>query len=83
MKSNQKIMRFLYVGFISLGIFTALHGDYSQAGIHMGIALAFDPFDPNQPWKERPFWQKSILILNLALCAAFFGFQVGLGDKKV
>ena len=80
MKSNQKIMRFLYIGFISLGIFTALRGDYSQAGTHMGIALAFDPFDPDQPWKERPLWQKSVLVLNLALCAAFFGFQVGSND---
>ncbi len=80
MKSNQKIMRFLYIGFISLGIFTAVRGDYSQAAIYMGIALAFDPFNPDLPWKERPTWQKFVLIANLALCAAFFGFQVGLGD---
>ena len=80
MKSNQKIMRFLYIGFISLGIFTAVRGDYSQAGIYMGIALALDPFNPDLPWKERPTWQKLVLIANLALCAAFFGYQVGLGD---
>lgn len=81
MKSNQKVMRFLYIGFVSLGVFSSVRGDFSQAGIYMGIALAFDPFDPEQSWKERPMWQKSVLILNLALCAAFFGFQVGLGDK--
>lgn len=82
MKSNQKIMRFVYIGFISMGIFTAVRGDYSQAGIYMGIALAFDPFDPEKPWKERSIWQRLILILNLAFCAAFFGLQVGLGDGK-
>lgn len=81
MKSNQKIMRFLYIGFISLGIFTAVRGDYSQAGICMGIALAFDPFNPEQPWKERPTWQKLVLIANLALCAAFFGYEIGFADR--
>jgi len=82
MKGNQKVMRFLYAGFVSLGVFIAVRVDFNQAGIYMGIALAFDPFDPEQSWKERPMWQKLILITNLTLCAAFFGLQVGLADKN-
>lgn len=81
MKSNQKIMQFLYAGFTALGIFQAIRGEFNQAAIHMGIALAFDPFNPNQTWKERPLWQKAALIVHLGLCAAFFGYEIGFNDK--
>jgi hypothetical protein len=43
--------------------------------------MAFDPFDPEQKWNDRPTWQKAVLILHLAAVAALFGFGVGLGDK--
>ena len=36
-----------------------------EAATQLGIALIFDPFDQNQPWKERPQWQKAILIIHL------------------
>ena len=81
MKSNQKIMQFLYGGFTALGIFQAIRGEFNQAAIHLGIALAFDPFNPNQTWKERPLWQKAALLIHLGLCAALFGYEIGLNDK--
>lgn len=81
MKSNQKIMQFLYAGFTALGIFQAIRGEFNQAAIHLGIALAFDPFNPNQTWKERPLWQKAALIVHLGLCAAFFAYEIGFNDK--
>lgn len=37
-------------------------GNISQGGIYLGIALLFDPFDRNQPFPKRPFYQKFILI---------------------
>jgi hypothetical protein len=52
-----------------------------QAASSMGIALAFDPFNTDQMWNERPAWQKAILIIHLGLVAAMFGFGVGLNDK--
>ena len=73
--------KFLYIGFLLLGLFQSFYSkDYMQAASSMGIALAFDPFNTNQMWNERPAWQKAILIIHLGLVAAMFGFGVGLND---
>ena len=72
----------LYLGFLLLGIYQALFSkDYMQAAASFGIGLAFDPFDPEQKWNDRPTWQKVVLIANLALVAAMFGFGIGINDK--
>ncbi len=74
--------KFLYVGFLTLGLYQALlNKDYIQAASSMGIGLAFDPFDTELKWTDRPTWQKSVLIIHLALVAAMFGLGVGLYDK--
>ena len=52
-----------------------------QAAASLGIALAFDPFDTDQKWDDRPTWQKVVLYIHLALVAALFGFGIGLNDK--
>ncbi len=74
--------KFLYIGFLLLGIYQAIFAkDYMQAAASLGIGLAFDPFDTEQKWNDRPLWQKAVLILNLALVAAMFGLGIGLNDK--
>ncbi len=74
--------KFLYVGFLALGLYQALlNKDYIQAASSMGIGLAFDPFDTEQKWTDRPTWQKAVLIIHLALVAAMFGLGVGLNDQ--
>jgi hypothetical protein len=74
--------KFLYVGILALGLYQALmNKDYIQAASSMGIGLAFDPFDTEQKWTDRPTWQKSVLIIHLAWVAAMFGLGVGLNDK--
>ena len=74
--------KFLYIGFLLLGLFQAIFSkDYMQATSSLGIALAFDPFNMEQKWNERPKWQKAVLIIHLALVAALFGFGIGLNDK--
>ena len=74
--------KFLYIGFLLLGLFQAFFSkEYMQAVSSFGIALAFDPFDQEQKWNDRPTWQKTVLIVHLALVAALFGFAVGLNDK--
>ena len=79
---NKSINKFLYIGFLLLGLFQALFSkDYIQAASSLGIGLAFDPFNPEQKWNDRPTWQKAILIIHLALVAAMFGFGIGLNDK--
>jgi hypothetical protein len=52
-----------------------------QATASLGIGLAFDPFNPEQKWNERPTWQKVVLLLHLAFVAALFGLGIGLNDK--
>ena len=54
-----------------------------QAATHFGIALAFDPFDTEQPWKERPTWQKGVLIFHLAAVAGLFGYEVGSSEDLI
>ena len=74
--------KFLYIGFLILGIYQVLYTkDYMQAAASFGIGLAFDPFNPEQKWNDRPTWQKVVLCIHLGLVAAMFGFGIGLNDK--
>jgi hypothetical protein len=74
--------KLLYIGFLLLGLYQAIVSkDYMQATASMGIGLAFDPFNPEQKWNDRPTWQKAVLIIHLALVAAMFGLGIGLTDK--
>lgn len=52
-----------------------------QAAASLGIALAFDPFNTEQKWNDRPSWQKTSLIVHLVLVAAMFGLGIGLNNK--
>ena len=79
---NKSINKFLYIGFLLLGLFQAIVSkDYMQAAASLGIGMAFDPFNPEQKWNDRPTWQKAVLIVHLALVAAMFGFGIRLNDK--
>ncbi len=64
MKTNFN--KFLYIGFLLLGGIYLLQKDISQTLIFFGIALAFDPFDTEQKWNDRPSWQKMVLITHLS-----------------
>ena len=70
--------KYIYIGFILFGIYELLlkHAP-SEAASYIGIALAFDPFDQSQPWKERPTWQKAVLIIHLTFVVALFGYIIG------
>ncbi len=74
--------KILYVSFVLLACYYSLFSNqYGEAAMNLGIALAFDPFDQNKTWKERPFWQKAWLILHLAIAASLIGYQIGFNDK--
>ena len=79
---KTSFLKFLYIGFLLLGLYQAIVSkDYMQAASSLGIGLAFDPFNPEQKWNDRPTWQKAVLIIHLALVAAMFGLGIGLNDK--
>ena len=65
MKTNFN--KFLYIGFLILGGVYLFQKDKSQTLIFLGIALAFDPFNVEQKWNDRPNWQKIILITHLSI----------------
>ena len=74
--------KYLYASFVLLAIYYVVFSkDNSNAVATLGIALAFDPFKQEQPWNERPLWQRAWLVVHLACVAALFGFMVGLDDK--
>jgi hypothetical protein len=79
---NTPFSKFLYIGFLLLGLYQVIISkDYMQSAASLGIGLAFDPFNAEQKWNDRPTWQKAVLIIHLALVAAMFGFGIGLNDK--
>jgi hypothetical protein len=71
--------KYLYIGFILLGSYQALFNkDYMQAVASFGIGLAFDPFNSDQKWKERPIWQKTVLLSHITL----IGILISVGLTK-
>ncbi|NHM07358.1 hypothetical protein G4D82_09010 [Flavobacterium sp. CYK-4] len=82
-KTTNYFTRFLYVGFVLFGFYEIIaRQSYLSACSSLGIALAFDPFDQLQPWKERPLWQKTWLIVHLGLVGSLFGYVIGVNDKN-
>jgi hypothetical protein len=74
--------KFLYTGFILLAIFQSFFSkDFMQAASSLGIALAFDPFNTDQKWNDRPMWQKIVLIIHLSVLAGLFGYTIGSNMK--
>jgi hypothetical protein len=54
---NAPFSKYLYIGFLLLGLYQAIFSkDYVQAAASLGIGLAFDPFNPEQKWNDRPTW---------------------------
>lgn len=81
-KTTTNFTRILYILFVLFGLYQIfMTNTFLNAASSLGIALAFDPFDQNQPWKERPRWQKAWLIVHLAIVASLFGYSVGVNDK--
>jgi hypothetical protein len=70
--------KYLYIGFVLFGLYELVFKhSAAQAATHFGIALAFDPYDQSQPWKERPSWQRGILIIHLVILFSLIGYEVG------
>lgn len=62
------INKVLYIGFVLLGLYQLISSkDFMLAASSLGIALAFDPFNSEQHWKERPSWQILVLIVHLSI----------------
>lgn len=65
MKTNFN--KILYLGFILLGGIYLYQKNIGQTLLYFGIGLAFDPFNIEQKWNDRPTWQKIVLISHLSI----------------
>lgn len=75
---NKSFNKYVYIGFLLFGIYELLFRQSTgDAATYMGIALAFDPFNQEQPWKDRPTWQKAILITHLVFLVILIGDTIG------
>lgn len=69
------VNKFIYIGFLLLGFYQAIFTkEYMQSAASLGIGMAFDPFDTEQKWSDRPAWQKAVLLIHLAIVAGMFGY---------
>jgi hypothetical protein len=62
-----KFNKYIYLVLVVLGVIYLVEKSTGQAVIYLGIALAFDPFNPDQKWNDRPSWQKMLLLVHLAV----------------
>ena len=74
---KSKINRYLYAGFVLFGVYLLIfQQEYSNAAIYFGISLAFEPFDVEQKWQDKPKWQKAILLAHAALVFILIGYEL-------
>jgi hypothetical protein len=62
-----KFSKYVYLAFVLVGCFYLVQKSIGSSMIYLGLALAFDPFNPEEAWKDRPNWQKLILLVHLAI----------------
>lgn len=66
--------RYAYFFFLLMVIFLLVKGDTEWATIIFGLSLAFDPFDQNVKWSNRPLYQRVWLIVHVLVLYAGFAF---------
>jgi hypothetical protein len=78
---NSSVMapynKYLYIAFVAMGLYFLVSKEPSWDSISfLGIALAFDPFDQDQPWGQRPVWQRGILLVHLMVVLGLVGMML-------
>ena len=76
LNKNHQFNRVAYVGMLLTGIILLILKDYSTATIMAGLAVVFDPFNPEVSFGKRPIWQKLWLISHLILVFVAFGIEI-------
>lgn len=69
---KQKLNRIIYVTFIVIGLFSLIMQNYLVTVALLGLAILFDPFNINQSWSEKPFWQKTVFIVQGIIVIGMF-----------
>lgn len=70
---SKRFNRIAYVLLICLSVFFFFFTDDFMTGVsNLGLALAFDPFNQQTTWKERPIYQKVWLLIHVSLVLVLF-----------
>jgi hypothetical protein len=65
---TKSVNKILYTGFLLIAVFYLLFSkNIPEAVSSLGIALIFDPFNPNQPWSQRPLYQRIWLFVHVSI----------------
>jgi len=78
-KTNPVVRNFnkpAYAVFLLAGIYFLIQKDISQAVVFWGIALVFDPFNIQVPFKKRPVYQQLWLIVHLSVTLALVVLEI-------
>lgn len=70
---SATVNRILYVSFVLLGLFRSFTEGASEGLALLGIALAFDPFNHDRKWADRPLYQKAWLLLHVGVVFVLLG----------
>jgi hypothetical protein len=74
---SKSFNRILYTGFLFIAVFYLLFSkNIPEAVTSLGIALIFDPFNPQQPWAKRPLYQRIWLIVHVSIVLLGFAYIV-------
>jgi hypothetical protein len=69
---KTKINRLLYLLFITVGLSSLFMQMYMTTVGLLGLSIFFDPFDANQSWREKPYWQKTAFLAQGAIVIGLF-----------
>jgi hypothetical protein len=69
---KQKLNRIIYGSFIIVALISMIMKGYLVTVSLLGLAILFDPFDVKQSWKEKPFWQKAVFVVQGMVVVVIF-----------
>lgn len=73
---TKRFNRLAYVLLICLSLFFFFTGGFMMGVSNLGLALAFDPFNQQTSWKERPIYQRAWLLIHVSLVLALFAVGI-------
>lgn len=66
-----------YGAFVLLALyFLVFSRDIESAMMNLGIALVFDPFNPDVAWQNRKTWQKAWLLVHVTIVFVLLGVML-------
>jgi hypothetical protein len=70
----NKFLTSLHFAFVTIAIIYWIVGkEYTDVAMNFGISLAFDPFNQQQKFQDRPKWQ---IVYLISLLIASFTFLI-------